>query len=176
MKPTRNLASVLRPWRRAERKPGLLLKLPRRRDQDGARKPGPGVAHQVFQALAAENVDVDMIVQSIRTVDDEATDIVFTIALDDVVLARDVLNKLKETLHMEQFVINEQMAKVSIIGAGMLGQPGVAAQMFGIFSEQDINIEIISTSEISITCLIAENRVKDAVKAIHEKLVIDERG
>lgn len=77
---------------------------------------------------------------------------------------------------MEQFVINEQMAKVSIIGAGMLGQPGVAAQMFGIFSEQDINIEIISTSEISITCLIAENRVKDAVKAIHEKLVIDERG
>ena len=136
----------------------------------------PGVAHQVFQALAAENVDVDMIVQSIRTVDDEATDIVFTIALDDVVLARDVLNKLKETLHMEQFGINEQMAKVSIIGAGMLGQPGVAAQMFGIFSEQDINIEIISTSEISITCLIAENRVKDAVKAIHEKLVIDERG
>lgn len=136
----------------------------------------PGVAHQVFQALAKENVDVDMIVQSIRTVDDKATDIVFTIALDDVVLAREVLTKLKESLHMEEFVINEQMAKVSIIGAGMLGQPGVAAQMFGIFSEQDINIEIISTSEISITCLIAEDRVKDAVKAIHDKLVIDERG
>ena len=136
----------------------------------------PGVAYSVFSALAEDNITVDLIVQSVRNSNDDKTDIVFTIALDDVVLARDVLNKLKETLHMEQFVINEQMAKVSIIGAGMLGQPGVAAQMFGIFSEQDINIEIISTSEISITCLIAENRVKDAVKAIHEKLVIDERG
>jgi aspartate kinase, monofunctional class len=68
------------------------------------------------------------------------------------------------------------MAKVSIIGAGMLGQPGVAAQMFDILSQEGINIEIISTSEISISCLVAQNRVKDAVRVIHNGLLLNERG
>lgn len=136
----------------------------------------PGIAHLIFQSLADKNVDVDMIVQSIRTVEDTITDIVFTITLDDVVIAREVLEALKTAGNIEEFVINEKMAKVSIVGAGMLGQPGVAAQMFGILSEENINIEIISTSEISITCLIAEDRVKDAIRAIHDNLVIDKRG
>lgn len=136
----------------------------------------PGIAHLIFQSLADKNVDVDMIVQSIRTVEDTITDIVFTITLDDVVIAREVLEALKAAGNIEEFVINEKMAKVSIVGAGMLGQPGVAAQMFGILSEENINIEIISTSEISITCLIAEERVKDAIRAIHDNLVIDKRG
>ncbi|SUP39611.1 aspartate kinase [Veillonella criceti] len=136
----------------------------------------PGIAHLIFQSLADKNVDVDMIVQSVRTVEDTITDIVFTITLDDVVMAREVLASLKTAGDIEDFVINEQMAKVSIVGAGMLGQPGVAAQMFGILSEENINIEIISTSEISITCLIAEERVKDAIRAIHDNLVIDKRG
>lgn len=136
----------------------------------------PGIAHLIFQSLADKNVDVDMIVQSVRTVEDTITDIVFTITLDDVVMAREVLESLKAAGDIEDFVINEQMAKVSIVGAGMLGQPGVAAQMFGILSEENINIEIISTSEISITCLIAEERVKDAIRAIHDNLVIDKRG
>ncbi|WP_295238840.1 aspartate kinase [Veillonella sp.] len=136
----------------------------------------PGIAHLIFQSLADKNVDVDMIVQSIRTVEDTITDIVFTITLDDVVIAREVLEVLKTAGNIEEFVINEKMAKVSIVGAGMLGQPGVAAQMFGILSEENINIEIISTSEISITCLIAEERVKDAIRAIHDNLVIDKRG
>ena len=136
----------------------------------------PGIAHHIFQSLADKNVDVDMIVQSIRTVEDQKTDIVFTITLDDVVLAREVLDGLKAETKMEEYVINEKMAKVSIVGAGMLGEPGVAAQMFGILGEENINIEIISTSEISITCLIAEDRVKDAIRAIHENLVIGNRG
>lgn len=136
----------------------------------------PGIAHYIFQSLADKNVDVDMIVQSIRTVEDQKTDIVFTITLDDVVLAREVLDGLKAETKMEEYVINEKMAKVSIVGAGMLGEPGVAAQMFGILGEENINIEIISTSEISITCLIAEDRVKDAIRAIHDNLVIGNRG
>lgn len=136
----------------------------------------PGIAHHIFQSLADKNVDMDMIVQSIRTVEDQKTDIVFTITLDDVVLAREVLDGLKAETKMEEYVINEKMAKVSIVGAGMLGEPGVAAQMFGILGEENINIEIISTSEISITCLIAEDRVKDAIRAIHDNLVIGNRG
>lgn len=136
----------------------------------------PGVAHTIFQSLADKSVDVDMIVQSIRTVEDTVTDIVFTITRDDVVLAREVLEELKQHIRIEGYSINDKMAKVSIIGAGMLGQPGVAAQMFGIFSQEDINIEIISTSEISVACLIDEARVKDAVRAIHDNLIINQRG
>ena len=136
----------------------------------------PGVAHQVFQALADKSIDVDMIVQSIRTTDDKCTDIVFTITRDDVNLAKQVLDTLSITMSMEECIINENMAKVSVVGAGMLGQPGVAAKMFGILSDEDVNIEIISTSEISISCLIAEEHIKTAVRAIHDKLVLDGRG
>ncbi len=136
----------------------------------------PGVAHQVFQALADKSIDVDMIVQSIHTTDDKCTDIVFTITRDDVNLAKQVLDTLSFTMSMEECIINENMAKVSIVGAGMLGQPGVAAKMFGILSDEGVNIEIISTSEISISCLIAEEHIKTAVRAIHDKLVLDGRG
>jgi len=136
----------------------------------------PGVAAKVFKALAAKNVDVDMIVQSIRSVGEPKTDLIFTIALDDVVLAREVLSELQQTVDIEAVNIDENMAKVSIIGAGMLGQPGVAAQMFDILSQEGINIEIISTSEISISCLVAQNRVKDAVRVIHNGLLLNERG
>ena len=136
----------------------------------------PGIAAKVFKALAAKNVDVDMIVQSIRSVGEPKTDLIFTIALDDVVLAREVLSELQQTVDIEAVNIDENMAKVSIIGAGMLGQPGVAAQMFDILSQEGINIEIISTSEISISCLVAQNRVKDAVRVIHNGLLLNERG
>ena len=130
----------------------------------------PGVAATVFKALAAKNVDVDMIVQSIRAVGEPKTDLIFTVAMDDV------LAELQKTVDIEAVNIDERMAKVSIIGAGMLGQPGVAAQMFDILSQEGINIEIISTSEISISCLVAEDRVKDAVRVIHNGLLLDQRG
>ena len=84
--------------------------------------------------------------------------------------------ELQKTVDIEAVNIDENMAKVSIIGAGMLGQPGVAAQMFEILSQEGINIEIISTSEISISCLVAQNRVKDAVRVIHNGLLLNERG
>ena len=134
------------------------------------------MAATVFKALAAKNVDVDMIVQSIRSVGEPKTDLIFTVAMDDVVLAREVLEELQKAVDIEAVNIDERMAKVSIIGAGMLGQPGVAAQMFDILSQEGINIEIISTSEISISCLVAEDRVKDAVRVIHNGLLLDQRG
>ncbi len=136
----------------------------------------PGTAATVFKALAKNNVDVDMIVQSIRSKDDATTDLIFTVALNDVVLAREVLENLSNSIKIEKINIDEKMAKVSIIGAGMLGQPGVAAQMFDILGQEGINVEIISTSEISISCLVAEERVKDAVRVIHDKLLLDDRG
>ena len=102
--------------------------------------------------------------------------LIFSVAMDDVVLARLVLEELQKAVDIEAVNIDEKMAKVSIIGAGMLGQPGVAAQMFDILSQEGINIEIISTSEISISCLVAEDRVKDAVRVIHNGLLLDQRG
>lgn len=136
----------------------------------------PGLAHRVFQLLADKNIVVDMIVQSIREGDADTTDIVFTIAQSDVPEARETLTDLAKHVNLEKVLIDEKVAKVSIVGAGMLGKPGVAAQMFGIMGEENINIEIISTSEISITCLVAQERAKDAVRAIHTKFLIDSRG
>ena len=136
----------------------------------------PGVAAKVFKALAAHNVDVDMIVQSIRSNNDAKTDIVFTVMNDDVPQAKEIIDEIHKEINMDDINIDEDVAKVSVVGAGMLGQPGVAAQMFDILGQEGINVEIISTSEISITCLVKEERVKDAVKAIHEKLFFAERG
>ena len=136
----------------------------------------PGVAAQGFKALAAHNVDVDMIVQSIRSNNDAKTDIVFTVMNDDVPQAKEIIDETHKEINIDDINIDEDVAKVSVVGAGMLGQPGVAAQMFDILGQEGINVEIISTSEISITCLVKEERVKDAVKAIHEKLFFAERG
>ncbi len=136
----------------------------------------PGIAHRVFQLLADNNIDVDMIVQSIREGSEDKTDIIFTVTKDDVPQTRALLEEMSEEAHFGSLVINEGVAKVSIVGAGMLGKPGVAAEMFGILGKEGINIEIISTSEISISCLIAQDRVKDAVRAIHDNFLIETRG
>jgi len=136
----------------------------------------PGVAHQIFKALADKNVDVDMIVQGTHNKTTGVTNIVFTVLQDDVVLAKEVLEELRKTIHIDEIHIDEDVAKVSVVGAGMLGTPGVASRMFGILGKENINIEIISTSEISITCLVNKDRVKDAVRAIHDNFFIDGRG
>ncbi len=128
----------------------------------------PGVAHRLFSAMAENNIDVDMIVQSVAQQSQERTDIIFTITRTDLPAAQGVLAQLKKDGIIEEVLIDEHMAKVSIVGAGMLGQPGIAASMFGVLGKCGVNIEIISTSEISISCLINENKVKESVNAIHE--------
>lgn len=127
----------------------------------------PGYAYKIFSMLADSHVDVDMIVQSVRVAKEGVTDITFTIARTELPAAKDILNRLREEMPVEDILVDDKMAKVSIVGAGMAGHPGIAAGMFGVLGDNHINIEIISTSEISITCLIGEESVDTAVKAIH---------
>ena len=129
----------------------------------------PGVAYKVFSALASVNIDVDMIVQSIRNADKNINDIVFTIAKPDLAQARSILDNIARELNVLGVEVQENVAKVSVVGAGMLGSPGIAAAMFGALGDAGVNIEIISTSEISISCLISGEQVQTAVNAIHNR-------
>lgn len=129
----------------------------------------PGIAHEIFSALANANIDVDMIVQSIRNIEKNVTDMVFTVAADDLSLAKKVVDEVAEKLSAIAVLVEEDVAKVSIVGAGMLGNPGTAARMFGALSAAGINIDIISTSEISISCLVKGTQLEAAVNAIHDE-------
>ena len=129
----------------------------------------PGIAYKVFQSLADDNIDVDMIVQSVQTSNDNMTDIVFTINSADLNDARKSLEKLKSEGLIPEVVYDDDMAKISIVGAGMLGTPGIAARMFGALGSVGINILIVSTSEISVSCLIKREDVNKALQAIHRE-------
>jgi len=127
----------------------------------------PGIAYKIFSALAKANVDVDMIVQSIRNADKNINDILFTIAKPELVIARGIIEKVTVDLGFQGVIFDENVAKVSVVGVGMFGSPGIAATMFGALADAGINIEVISTSEISISCLIQGDKVNEAVNAIH---------
>ena len=134
----------------------------------------PGIVHTIFSALADADIVVDMIVQSVRSAESNVTDVVFTVATIDAEEARQVVEGIADKIKASAVAIDNDVAKVSIVGASMLGNPGIAARMFGALSNADINIEIISTSEISISCLIKGGSVKDAVNRIHDEFFPDE--
>jgi len=125
----------------------------------------PGVAGRVFGALADANVNVDMIIQNEPISDDQKADLSFTVAREDLEAATDVLGPVEAGDGIET---DAEVGKVSIVGAGMRSHPGVAAKVFGTLGEHGINIEMISTSPIKISCVIAGSQVPDAVTAIHE--------
>lgn len=129
----------------------------------------PGVAYSLFSVLAEDNITVDMIVQSVRSSNDDKTDIIFTIDDTDLDDAKRVLNKMREEGKIEEVIYDDDTAKVSVVGAGMLGTPGVAARMFGALGRAGVNIDIVSTSEISISCLILRKDLDKAVQAIHDE-------
>lgn len=129
----------------------------------------PGVAYSLFSVLAEDNITVDMIVQSVRSSNDDKTDIIFTINDTDLEDAKRVLNKMREEGKIEEVIYDDDTAKVSVVGAGMLGTPGVAARMFGALGRAGVNIDIVSTSEISISCLILRKDLDKAVQAIHDE-------
>ena len=129
----------------------------------------PGIAYKIFSTLAEANVDVDMIVQSVHAMDKHIIDMVFTIAQGDVPQAKKILESLKMQMDFSGLMIDENVAKVSVVGAGMLGNPGIAAATFGALADANINIAVISTSEISISCLIESDKVKEAVNVIHAR-------
>ena len=126
----------------------------------------PGVAYRIFNGLAKENIAVDMIVQSTSAVK-EKNDIVFTVTKTDMADTVGVLEQLKSEIGFARVDVEANVAKVSIVGAGMLGNPGVAARMFGALASENINLDVISTSEITISCLIAKEDEKKAVNVVH---------
>lgn len=129
----------------------------------------PGVAYKIFSVLAENNITVDMIVQSVRNSNDDKTDIIFTIDDADLSDAKRVLDAMRDEGKVEEVIYDDDTAKVSVVGAGMLGRPGVAARMFGALGCAGVNIDIVSTSEISISCLILRKDLDKAVQAIHDE-------
>jgi aspartate kinase len=127
----------------------------------------PGAAGRIASALAEANVNVDMIIQNEPVSEGQRADMSFTVPRDDLRVAGEALEPLKAELGIEGIATDESMGKVSIVGAGMKTHPGVAAKVFTTLGEQGINIEMISTSPIKISCVIPGERVPDAVRALH---------
>ncbi len=125
----------------------------------------PGIAGTIFGALADANVNVDMIIQNEPISSDHKADLSFTVGRDDLPVATEVLSGLELG---ERILTDERIGKVSIVGAGMRSHPGVAAKVFETLGQTGINIEMISTSPIKISCVIDAAQVPDAVKALHE--------
>lgn len=131
----------------------------------------PGIAYQVFQTLADNNINVDVIVQNVSQ--SGLTDVSFTVALPDVEKARRTLEPIISEIGAAGLATDQNVAKVSIIGSGIRSHPGYAARMFGALSGEEINILGISTSEIRITCLIEKDMVKQAVRALHKAFQLE---
>ncbi|HEY7967966.1 MAG TPA: aspartate kinase [Solirubrobacteraceae bacterium] len=127
----------------------------------------PGVAGRIFRALADANVNVDMIIQNEPAQDGRRADMSFTVPHEDGRSARRALEELVSELGIEHVAAEESMGKVSIVGAGMRSHPGVAATVFTVLGDAGINIEMISTSPIKISCVIAGERVPEAVRGLH---------
>jgi aspartate kinase len=131
----------------------------------------PGMAAQVFGILAAANISVDMIIQSQRSrpVNGIMTrDIACTVAQGDAEAAKTLLTKLAAELGCAEVSVDTAIAKVSIVGVGMIGRPGVAARMFAALAAEAINIQMIATSEIRVSCVVAESHGVAALQAIHK--------
>jgi aspartate kinase len=125
----------------------------------------PGVAARVFEPLAEEGINVDMIVQNVGH--RGATDMSFTVPRVELARAKRILEPIVRDLGFREMTTDSAIAKVSIVGAGIQNAPGYAARMFQALADAAINIEMISTSEIRITCIIAEDQVEAAVRALH---------
>jgi len=126
----------------------------------------PGLAAQLFRALADRSVNVDMIVQN--TSAEGITDISFTVPRDDLETSVDVAESLRENMGFAGVDSDDHIARVSVIGAGMKSYPGVTATMFETLATKGINIEMISTSSIRISCVVDQDQVEDAMRALHD--------
>ena len=132
----------------------------------------PGVAAEIFKELASSSVNVDMIVQN-NFIERKMTNITFTVPMTDLKKSLGVLEELKKRIVFSKVLDEQNLSKVSIIGSGMRNQPGIAAKMFDCLSNNNINIEVISTSEIKISVLIDRNKTESAVNALHSVFNLD---
>ena len=133
----------------------------------------PGLAGEVFGALARRGVRVDMIIQAFNE-DRLVNDITFTIKRSDVNIARAALEEVSATVGAEAVLTDEDVAKVSLVGAGLMDQPDVAARMFAALGKAGVNIKMISTSEIRISCAVSDRDAERAVKVVHDLFHLDE--
>ncbi len=131
----------------------------------------PGVAAAIFEPLTKAGISVDTIVQN--AFKDNITDLTFTVSRGDLKKANDVINSIAKNIKAKEVVTDAKLAKVSIVGIGMQNTPGYASKMFSALSKAGINIQLITTSEIRITCIIEETRVKEAVLALHRAFELE---
>lgn len=127
----------------------------------------PGIAAKIFKVIADHGINVDMIIQN--KTQTKTTDISFTVGKGEIRRALEAVRKAARSVHAGQVVSDGNIAKVSIVGVGMKSHTGVASKMFGALAKNKINIDMISTSEIKISCVVPGNKGKDAVRAIHKE-------
>ena len=132
----------------------------------------PGIAATIFNALSNKSINVDMIVQN-NFIERKETNLTFTVPVTDLDQSVKILDDLKSSINYEKVISENNLSKVSIIGAGMRNQPGIAAKMFDCLSKNNINIEVISTSEIKISVLIDTARTEEAVRSLHQIFELD---
>jgi len=132
----------------------------------------PGIAAKIFKALSDVSINVDMIVQN-NFIERKMTNLTFTIPMGDLEKSLSILDTLKDRIAFSKIISEDNLSKVSIIGSGMRNQPGIAAKMFQCLSEQNINIEVISTSEIKVSVLIDKARTEVAVSSLHDAFKLD---
>jgi len=131
----------------------------------------PGIASAIFEPLANADISVDTIVQNASI--EKIADLTFTVTRSDLSRAMSIVETVAKTVEAKRCVADSKLAKVSIVGTGMLNTPGYAAKMFRTLYQQGINIQLITTSEIRITCIISEDSVKDAVRALHRAFELE---
>ena len=134
----------------------------------------PGIPAIIFEPLAKANLSIDTIVQAPSI--EDTTDLTFTVSRSQLGKAMDVVKPVASSIGARDCTSDSKLGKVSIIGTGMQNTPGYAAKMFKALSEEGINIHVISTSEIRITCIIDEGRVKDAVRALHRAFELEKEA
>ncbi len=131
----------------------------------------PGIAASIFVPLARAGISVDTIVQNASITN--VTDLTFTVTRSQLDKAMEVAAPIARSIGARQCTTDSSLGKVSIIGTGMQNTPGYAARMFGALSQANINIQLITTSEIRITCIIEEARVEEAVRILHQAFEIE---
>jgi len=131
----------------------------------------PGIAAAIFQPLAQAGVSIDTIVQNASI--EHITDLTFTVAKGELKEAMRVVEPIARQIKARECLSDSRLGKVSIIGTGMQNTPGYAARMFAVLSERGINIQLITTSEIRITCIIDEAKVEEAVRTLHRAFELE---
>tara|TARA_R110002073_G_C9345011_1_gene570283 strand:- start:403 stop:1053 length:651 start_codon:yes stop_codon:yes gene_type:complete len=126
----------------------------------------PGMAYRVFGPISATGIEVDVIVQNIGN--DQTNDITFTVQRKDTAKASKILEAIAKEINAEQVLVDDKVAKVSLVGVGMRSHAGIASRMFETLAKESINIQLITTSEIKISIVIEEKYLELAVRALHD--------